>query len=116
MIDFDAWNDALRGEEIDEILAVVGLLASGFIEENDTVDVVFEVGGGEEKVAIIATIVVGVGNLELVEFFVDAAARFVGGEDAFGMEYEVLGNELKVVGGGEIGRELGEFVKGKGGV
>lgn len=84
LVDFDAWDNAFCGEKIDEILPVVGELACGFVEEDDAVDIVFEIGGSKEDVAVIATVFVSVWNAELVEFFVDATARFVGGKDAFG--------------------------------
>ena len=63
MVDFDAWNDAFRGEKIDEVLAIVGRLVGGLVEENDTIDVVCEIWGGEEDIAVVAAVVVGVGNV-----------------------------------------------------
>ena len=60
MIDFDPRNNAATGEEINEALAVVGKLTSSFVEENDAVDVIFEIWGGEENVAIVATIFVSI--------------------------------------------------------
>ena len=62
LVDLDAGDDAFGCEEIDEILAVIGELMGGLIEEDDAVDVVFEIGGGEEDVAVVAAIFVGVGD------------------------------------------------------
>ena len=116
MVDFDARDDALAGEEIDEILAVVGVLAGGFVEEDDAADVVCDAGSGEEDVAVITTVVVGVCDAELVEFLVDAATGLVGGEDAFTFDKEAGGNELEVVSGVGISGDLLEAGKGKSGV
>ena len=63
MVDFDAGDDALTSDIFDEVLSVVGKLTGGFVEENDTVDMVREAVGGEENVAVIAAIVVGVGDV-----------------------------------------------------
>ena len=84
LVDFDTGNDTPSGEEVDEVLAVVGELAGGFVEEDDAVRVVLEAFGGEEDVAIVAAVVVGVGDLKLVEFFVNTTTGLVGSENAFG--------------------------------
>ena len=41
LIDFDAGDDTLGCEVINEILAVIGELFGGFVEEDDAVDMVF---------------------------------------------------------------------------
>ena len=84
MVNFDAGDDAFTDKKIGEVLAVVGVLMGSFVEENNTVDVVFKFGGSEEEVTVVAAVIVGVGDAETGEFFVDAAARFVSGENAFG--------------------------------
>ena len=63
MVNFDARNDSATSEKIDEVLAVVGELTSSFVEENDAVDVIFEIWGGEENVAIVATIFVSIRDI-----------------------------------------------------
>ena len=63
LVDFDAGDDAFGCEIFDEILAVVGELAGGFVKENDATDVIFEVVGGEKDVTIVATVVVSIGNV-----------------------------------------------------
>ena len=85
MVDFDARDDAFTSEEVDEILAVVGNLAGSFVKKNDTVDVFIEVFGGEKEVAVVAAVLVSIGDVELLKFFVDTATGFVGGEDALGI-------------------------------
>ncbi len=57
LVDFDAWDDATTCEKIYEVLAVVGCLAGGFVEENDAVDVFFEVICGKENIAVVAAVV-----------------------------------------------------------
>ena len=81
MVDFDAGDDTASSDKISESLTVVGVLAGSFIKEDDAVDVVFEVGSGEKDIAVVAASVVSVGDVELFEFFVDAATGFVGSED-----------------------------------
>ena len=99
MVDFDARNDALAGKIIDEVLAVVGNLTGGFIKENNTINVIGETWRGEEDVAIATAIVVSIGDLKLVEFLMNAATGFIGGEDAFGVEDQIVGDEFKIIGG-----------------
>lgn len=60
LVDFDAGDDAFTDKIIGEGLAVVGVLAGGFIEKNDATEVIFDIGGSEKDVAVIATVVVGV--------------------------------------------------------
>ena len=62
MIDFDTGDDTLTGKIFDEVLAVVGKLTGGLVEEDDAVDVVCETVGGEENITIVTAIVIGVGN------------------------------------------------------
>lgn len=112
MVDFDAGDDAFLGEKFGEGLAVVGGLVGGFFEENDAIDVVFEVFGGEEKIAVIAAMFGGVGNVILGEFFVNGATTFVGSEDAFGVLEEGFGGEFEV--GGFKMSELKLFESGEG--
>lgn len=106
LVDFDARDDALASEIINEILTVIGNLTGGLIEENDTIDVVGETRGSKEDIAIVATIIVGIGDLKLVEFFANATTRFVGGENTFGIEDEVARDEFEIVGGLAVAHRL----------
>ena len=63
MVDFDARDDAFAGEVFGVILAVVGDLASGFVKKNDAIDVVLEMWCGEEDIAVVAAIIIGVGDV-----------------------------------------------------
>lgn len=63
LINFNARDDAFADEVIDKGLTVVGILAGSFIEEDDTIDVIFEIWGSEKDIAVIATVVVGVGDV-----------------------------------------------------
>ena len=60
MVNFDTWDNASSDEEINKILAVVGGLTCGFVEEDDAVDVFFEIWGGKEDITIITAIFVGI--------------------------------------------------------
>ena len=63
MIDFDAGDDTFTSKVVDKVLTVVGKLTGGFVEEDDAVDIVRETVGGEEDIAVIAAVVVGIGDV-----------------------------------------------------
>ena len=60
LVYLDARDETARGEKIDVIAAVIGDLASGFIEKDDTGGEFFELRGGEEDIAVIATIFISI--------------------------------------------------------
>ena len=99
LVDLDAGDDTLTGEMVDEILAIIGNLTGGFIKEDDAVNVIGETWGGKEDIAVVATIIISISDLKLVEFLVDTATGFVSSEDAFGVEDEVIRDEFEIVGG-----------------
>ena len=86
MIDFDARNNAFGNKIVGERFTIVGSLTGGFIEKDNTVDIIGEMIGSKKEVTIIATIVVSVGDLKLVKFFVNAATGFVSSQDPFRVE------------------------------
>ena len=63
LVDFDTWYNALTGEKIDEILAIIGVLVSSFVEENDAIDVIYKARGSKEDITVVATIVVGIWDI-----------------------------------------------------
>lgn len=91
-IDFDARDDAEVGDELGEGFAVVGELASGFVEEDDAREIIGDVWGSEEDIAVIAADLFFVGDVSGGEFLGDGAAGFVGGEDAFAWGEELGGS------------------------
>ena len=56
MVDFDARDDTMGNEIVRDSLAVVGKVAGGFIKEDDTADVVFDIFGREEEITVVVTI------------------------------------------------------------
>lgn len=63
LVDLDARDETFAGEIVDEILAIVGELASSFVKEDDAVDVFFEIFGGEKEVAVIAAVLVSIRDI-----------------------------------------------------
>lgn len=74
LINFDARDDAFTGEVFDDILTVIGGIAGGFIKEDNTIDVIFETVSSEKDITIIMTVVEGVVDFKLGEFFADGTS------------------------------------------
>ncbi len=95
MIDFDTGDDAARNEIIGDGLAVVGVVVSSFIEEDDAREIIFDTWGAKKDVAVIVAMNEIVGNAKGFEFLMDGAAGFVGGENAFCWRHKSSGNEFE---------------------
>lgn len=46
LVNLDPWDDSSFNQQLNEVLSILGGLSALFGEENDTTDVLFEVGGG----------------------------------------------------------------------
>ena len=90
LVYLDAGHNAAAGKEANEILAIVSELAGSFVEENNAINVFFEVWRGKEDVAIIATVLLVVWNVHAFELFVNRTTRFVGSKDAFSFCHQEL--------------------------
>ena len=71
LVDLNARHNAFAAEEVDKVGTVVSELAGGFVEENYTINVFFEVRRGEENIAVVAAMLLVVRNVHRLEFLVD---------------------------------------------
>lgn len=79
LVDLDAWEDVVLGEDVDEGLAVGGFLVEGFLEEDDAGEEGEGGGGGEEELAESLAVGFDVLNVYAGEPFPDGAGALVGG-------------------------------------
>ncbi len=83
LVDLDARDDAVASEVVGVGLAGGSVVAGGFVEEDDAVNVLVEVVESKENVAIGVAMPKIVRDVELFELLLDGATGFIGGEDAF---------------------------------
>lgn len=81
LVELNTREDALFLQEIHELLAVLGGLLAGFFVEDDTRDVFFEIGGGEEEFSVSSSVFFAVFELDVVESLSDGTGGFISSED-----------------------------------
>lgn len=91
LVDLDAGEDAVVVEDVDEGLAVGGLLVEGLLEEDDAGEEREGGGGGEEELAEGLTVRLDVLDVDAGQTLSDGAGALVGGEYALPRRRYVLG-------------------------
>lgn len=81
LVELNTGEDTLFLQEINELLAFLGGLLGGFFVEDDTRDVLFEVGGGEEEFSVSSSVFFVVFELDVVESLADGTGGFISSED-----------------------------------
>jgi len=81
LVELNTGEDTLFLQEINELLAFLGGLRGGFFVEDDTRDVLFEVGGGEEEFSVSSSVFFVVFELDAVESLSDGTGGFISSED-----------------------------------
>jgi len=81
LVELNTGEDTLFLQEINELLAVLGGLLGGFFVEDDTRDVLFEIGGGEEEFSVSSSVFFVVFELDVVESLSDGTGGFISSED-----------------------------------
>lgn len=81
LVELNTGDNTLFFQEVDELLAVLGGLLGGFFVEDDTGNVFFEVGGGEEEFSVSSSVFFVVFELDVVESLSDGTSGFIGSED-----------------------------------
>ena len=109
LVDLDAGDHALLLEELDEGLALLGLLADGLVEHDAARDVLAKIGSQKEQLAVRAAVLLFVGDADRREALADGSVGLVRGEDALAAARDGLGGgrELVAVLGTRSGRHLG---------
>ena len=82
LVDLDAGDHALLLEELDEGLALLGLLAEGLVEHDAARDVLAKIGRQEEQLAVRAAVLLFVGDADRGEALADGAVGLVRRQDA----------------------------------
>ena len=100
LVDIDAGDHALLLEELDEGLALLGLLAEGLVEHDAARDVLAKIGGQEEQLAVRAAVLLFVGDADRGKALADGAGRLVRRQDALAAARNSLGR------GGQLVAEL----------
>lgn len=115
LVDLDADDDVLVGQELGERDLLLGGLADGLIEDDAAGDVVAQVLGGEEQLAVSATVLLGVLDADRGEALADGAVGLVRGEDALAAARDGLGRgrELVAVLRTRSSRDLGAGLVGE---
>ena len=96
LVDLDAGDHALLLEELDEGLALLGLLADGLVEHDAARDVLAKIGSKEEQLAVRAAVLLFVGDADRREALADGAVGLVRRQDALAAARDGLGR------GGEL--------------
>lgn len=81
LVELNTGEDTLFLQEINELLAVLGGLLGGFFVEDDTRDVLFEIGGSEEEFSVSSSVFFVVFELDVVESLSDGTGGFISSED-----------------------------------
>lgn len=91
LVDLDAWDDGILLEDLDEGLAVGGLLVKCLLEEDDAGEVGEGFGGGEEELAERLAVGLDVLDVDARKALSDSARALVGGKDPLAGGGNVLG-------------------------
>src|SRR5260221_270665 len=96
-IAFEAGTPSRRFNQRYQRCAVLGLLADGLVEQDHAGNMLAHgLVGAEQHFAIIAAIVLGIGDADRVKAFLDGAGGFVGGQDAFARRHHLARNFVQL--------------------
>ena len=97
-IDLDARHGTGLFDQLDQRRAVGRLLADGFVEQDHARDMLAHgLVAAEQKLAIGAAVVLGVGDADLVETLLDGAGGFIGGQDALAGRHHLAGDRVQLI-------------------
>lgn len=81
LVDLNSDLNSLRLQQLDESSAIGGLLSDGLVEEDGSADVLFHVGGGEQQLTVLSSVLLIVLDLDLVEAASNGGSAFISSED-----------------------------------
>jgi len=81
LVNLNTGNNTLFFQKVHELLTLLGGLLGGFFVEDDTRDVLFEIGGGEEEFSVSSSVFFVVFELDVVESLSDGTGGFISSED-----------------------------------
>jgi len=81
LVELNTGEDTLFLQEIHKLLAVLGGLLGGFFVKDDTRDIFFEIGSGEEEFSVSSSVFFAVFELDVVESLSDGTSGLIGSED-----------------------------------
>lgn len=97
LVDLDSGNDVLLLQQLNEGGAIVGLLVEGLVEQNDSRDVLRQlVVGGEQQLAVLATVVVGVLGTDISQALSHGADGLISGQNSLAGGDDSLSDALKL--------------------
>ena len=108
LVHLDTHDDILLVEQGDERLAVLSLLADGFVEHDGAADVVVELRAGEEDLAVRTAVLLRVLDTDRSETLANSTVGLVRRENTLAAARDSLG------GGRQLVAELGARAAGEG--
>jgi len=96
LVELNTGEDILFLQEINELLAVLGRLLGGFFVEDNTGDVLFEIGGGEKEFSVSSSVFFVVFELDVVESLANGTSGLISSEDTETSSGDLFGIFLKL--------------------